>query len=58
MQIEEWLSSAKRDALERRLPELVALLEGLAISTAALRQADEAQRLRAEPGRAPEPQGP
>ena len=58
MQIEEWLSSAKRDALERGLPELVALLEGLAISTAALRQADEAQRSRAEPGRAPEPQGP
>jgi hypothetical protein len=58
MRIDEWLAAAKEDAVRRRLPELVPLLEGLAVSTAALRTADEAQRLRAEPGRAPEPQGP
>jgi hypothetical protein len=57
MQIDEWLTAAKEDAVKRRLQELVPLLEGLATSTAALRSADEAQRLRAEPGRAPEPQG-
>jgi hypothetical protein len=58
MQIADWLAAAKEDAVKRRLPELVPLLEGLALSTEALRKADEAQRLRAEPGRAPEPQGP
>jgi hypothetical protein len=57
MKIVDWLSAAKEDAVKRRLPELVPLLEGLAVSTAALRSADEAQRLRAEPGRAPEPLG-
>jgi hypothetical protein len=57
MKIADWLSAAKEDAAKRRLPELVPLLEGLAVSTAALRSADEAQRLRAEPERAREPQG-
>ena len=57
MEIADWLAAAKADALKRQLPELVPLLEGLAASTAALRSADEAQRLRAEPGRPPEPQG-
>jgi hypothetical protein len=57
MLIADWLAAAKADALHRRLPELVPLLEGLAASTAALRKADESQRLRAEPGSAPEPQG-
>ena len=57
MQIDEWLKAAKADAVKRRLPELVPLLEGLASSTSALRSADDAQRMRAEPGRAPEPQG-
>ena len=56
MQIDEWLKAAKEDAVKRRLPELVPLLEGLASSTSALRSADDAQRMRAEPGRAPEPQ--
>jgi hypothetical protein len=57
MQIDEWLKAAKADAVKRQLPELVPLLEGLASSTSALRSADDAQRMRAEPGRAPEPQG-
>ena len=57
MQIDEWLKASKEDAVKRRLPELLPLLEGLASSTSALRSADEAQRMRAEPGRAPEPQG-
>ena len=53
MQIDEWLKASKEDAVKRRLPELVPLLEGLASSTSALRSADDAQRMRAEPGRAP-----
>jgi hypothetical protein len=57
MQIDEWVEGAKSDAAKRRMPDLAPLLDGLAKSTAALRKADEAQRLRAEPGRAPEPQG-
>jgi hypothetical protein len=57
MDITDWLAAAKEDAVKRQLPELVPLLEGLAVSTTALRSADEAQRLRAEPGRDPEPQG-
>jgi hypothetical protein len=57
MQIDEWVKAAKEDAARRRMPDLVPLLDGLAKSTAALRKADEAQRLRAEPGSAPEPQG-
>jgi hypothetical protein len=57
MQIDEWVKAAKEDAARRQLPDLGPLLDGLAKSTAALRKADEAQRLRAEPGRAPEPQG-
>jgi hypothetical protein len=57
MQVEDWAKAAKEDASKRRMPDLGPLLEGLATSTAALRKADEAQRLRAEPGSAPEPQG-
>jgi hypothetical protein len=57
MLIADWLAAVKADALQRRLPELVPLLEGLAASTTALRQADESQRLRAEPGTVPEQQG-
>jgi hypothetical protein len=44
MEISDWLAAAKQDALRRGLPELVPLLEGLAVSTAALRTADESQR--------------
>ena len=41
MLIADWLAAAKEDAVKRRLPELVPLLEALAGSTAALRGADE-----------------
>jgi len=57
MMIADWLSAAKADAIKRQLPDLVPLLEALAASTTALRNADEAQRLRAEPGPALELQG-
>ena len=40
MTIEQWLEDAKMDAYRRKLPELADLLEGLAQSTAALRDAD------------------
>ena len=56
MRIDDWLKAAKEDALKHGRRELVPLLDGLANSTTALRSADDAQRLRAEPGRDPEPQ--
>ena len=40
MTIEQWLEDAKMDAYRRQLPELAELLENLAKSTAALREAD------------------
>jgi len=40
MTIDAWLKAAIADAESRKLPELKALLEALAKSTAALRQAD------------------
>jgi hypothetical protein len=40
MTIDEWLRCALADAERRNLPELKALLEALARSTAALRAAD------------------
>ena len=40
MTIEQWLEDGKADAHRRKLPELAALLEGLAKSTAALRAAE------------------
>ena len=40
MTIEAWLRAALADAEARKLPELKPLLEALAKSTAALRQAD------------------
>ena len=57
MLITDWLAAAKADAAKRDLPELGPLLEGLATSTAALRDADEAERRRADACRAREPQG-
>ena len=48
MYIEDWLAAAKADAIKRKMPELVPLLEGLAASTAALRKAD-AERSRTAP---------
>jgi hypothetical protein len=44
MQIDIWLKSACDDAERRGLPELKLLLETLARSTAALREADSALR--------------
>jgi hypothetical protein len=40
MTVEAWLAAAIADAEGRNLPELRALLEALARSTAALRKAD------------------
>jgi aspartyl-tRNA(Asn)/glutamyl-tRNA(Gln) amidotransferase subunit A len=40
MTIEQWLEDAKSDAYRRKLPVLADLLDGLARSTAALREAD------------------
>ncbi len=40
MTIEQWLEDARMDAFRRQLPDLAALLEGLAKSTAVLRAAD------------------
>jgi hypothetical protein len=40
MTIAEWLAAAKADAQARGLPELIAMLEGLAQSTERLRAAD------------------
>jgi hypothetical protein len=57
MLITDWLAAAKADAIKRHLPELGPLLEGLATSTAALREADEAERRRAEACRSREARG-
>jgi hypothetical protein len=53
--IEAWLAAAIDDARRRGLPELQPLLEGLARSTQALREADERLRRRAEPDAPGEP---
>jgi hypothetical protein len=42
MQVDAWLKAASHDAERRGLPELRPLLETLARSTAALREADHA----------------
>ncbi len=44
MNIEDWLQAAIADAKRRGLPELKALLEGLAQSTRALRSARFGER--------------
>ena len=56
MDLADWLSAAKQQALKQGLPELVPLLEALALSTAALRSADESHR-RAQRGPRAEEQG-
>jgi hypothetical protein len=43
-QTDAWLQAASQDADRRGLPQLKPLLEGLARSTAALREADRAVR--------------
>ena len=45
MTIQDWLRHALEDARQRDLPALEPLLEGLAKSTAALREADRAAHL-------------
>ena len=40
MTLEQWLEDARMDAYRRKLPDLAELLEGLARSTADLREAD------------------
>jgi hypothetical protein len=44
MDIHAWLAAAKADAVKRKMPELVPLLENLAASTMALRKADSEDR--------------
>ena len=44
MHINDWLAAAKADAIKRRMPELIPLLESLAASTTALRNADAEDR--------------
>ena len=46
MTIADWLRNAVEDARRRGLPALEPLLESLSKSTAALREADRASRLR------------
>jgi hypothetical protein len=53
--IEAWLAAAAADAERRGLPGLKPLLETLARSTDALREADARNRLRAHPGGEREP---
>jgi hypothetical protein len=47
MDISDWLAAAKADAVKRKMPELIPLLEGLAASTMALRKADADDRVAA-----------
>jgi hypothetical protein len=44
MEINDWLAAAKADAVKRKMPELIPLLENLAASTMALRKADAEDR--------------
>ena len=53
MPIAAWLRMACADAAGRGLPELKALLEALALSTARLREADEALRRGSDGDRRP-----
>lgn len=58
MNIDNWLAAAVADAERRGLPELKPLLETLARSTRALRDADDAQRRPDEPPSPSETGGP
>jgi len=49
MDINAWLAAATADAVKRKMPELVPLLESLAASTTALRKADAEDRAGAKP---------
>ena len=57
--VRAWLEAATADAVRRGMAELAPMLETLARSTEALRDADERNRQRAEPERKdPEPRDP
>jgi hypothetical protein len=56
MTITEWLAAAKADAEKRGLTGLAPLLESLARSTAALREADNRPNLGSEAAHAPSPE--
>lgn len=55
MTIAEWLAAAKADAEKRNLPGLAPLLESLARSTAALRDADRRPNVGSDAAHAPSP---
>jgi hypothetical protein len=55
MDVNTWLKAACEDADRRGLPGLKPLLEVLAKSTAALREADAARRAAEDPGSVPDP---
>lgn len=55
MTIAEWLAAAKADAEKRNLTGLAPLLESLARSTAALREADKRPQLGSAAAHAPSP---
>jgi hypothetical protein len=56
MDISAWLAAAKADAVKRKMPELIPLLENLAASTTMLRKADAEDR--ANPTSAPPKERP
>ncbi len=56
MTIAEWLAAAKADAEKRNLTGLVPLLESLARSTAALREADNRPQIGSKAAHAPTPE--
>lgn len=58
MNVDAWLKGACEDADRRGLPELKPLLETLARSTRALRDADKAAAADAHRGAAPQEQAP
>ena len=49
MHLNDWLAAAKADAVKRKMPELVPLLESLATSTMVLRKADAEDRADVKP---------
>jgi len=49
MDISAWLAAAKADAVKRKMPELIPLLENLAASTTMLRKADAEDRSGTKP---------
>ena len=54
MRIADWLEASKRDAAAQALHDVPALLDGLAASTMALREADDEYRARTAPPELPQ----